>query len=172
LRRGAIAAVAVRSSEDGRSNTVCFNTLPAAVTDFQLGRIGFDALSLRWSADATDTSITGFRITRDGVVLRTVDAATRSLDDSGLTPQTQYCYELSAINSRADVSDPARLCLATGWRDDVVASAAAGARPLNSALAVTPSGAPVITYVLVTPETAASGDLWLARAVGATWRSA
>ncbi len=143
--------------------------LPKPVVGLRLIDKGKDTINLSWSVSPTDTSTAGFVITRNDGVSRTLDAATRSFDDTGLVTQTQYCYQVSATNARSQTSDVVRRCLASGWRDAVVASIADRSAPLDSSLAVDATGAPNISYVLAAPANAANGDLWLARPSGDAW---
>ena len=144
-------------------------TIPAALADLQLSAKGRDTITLNWTTDPTDASIAEFRIVRDDGASWTTAATARSFDDTGLATQTEYCYQVSAINARGAAGTATRRCLASGWRNAVVASAPDGAGMLGSSLALDPAGVPVVTYVLATPNTATSGDLWLARPAGDTW---
>ncbi len=68
--------------------------LPKPVVGLRLIDKGKDTINLSWSVSPTDTSTAGFVITRNDGVSRTLDAATRSFDDTGLVTQTQYCYQV------------------------------------------------------------------------------
>jgi hypothetical protein len=159
------------SAEEERSNEVCFFTPPTSPTKLQLTAHGQDAIALQWSADSTDASITGFRITRDDDVTLTVDGSTLGYDDVGLAPQTEHCYEVRSVNQRGDLSTQfdARRCLTTGWRNVAVVTPTPGRYPRASLLALDPAGSPVIVYVVAESASGQAGELWLARLIGDTW---
>lgn len=54
-------------------------------------------INLTWTASTDNVNVTGYRIYRDGVYLALVTSGT-STSDSNLTPSTNYCYTVSAVD--------------------------------------------------------------------------
>jgi chitodextrinase len=68
-------------------------------------------INLSWSASTDDVGVAGYNIYRDGIFLKSV--STTSASDTGLSPDTQYCYTVSAYDAAGNES---------GWSDEVCAT--------------------------------------------------
>jgi chitodextrinase len=88
---------------------------------------GTTTVTLRWSAVADDSAVAAYRVYREGALLRSVAANTSgdaygyATQDPGLSPYTQYCYQLTAVDVVGNESAPSpRACVTTSWRRAVL----------------------------------------------------
>ena len=71
------------------------------------GAIVFDAvlarrINLSWDAATDDVGVSGYRIARDGAEIG--KSAIPYFSDSGLTPETEYCYTVTALDAAGNRS--------------------------------------------------------------------
>jgi chitodextrinase len=59
-------------------------------------------IQLSWSASTDNVAVTGYRIYRGGQLLRSVTGTT--VDDTGLSASTQYCYQVTATDAAGNES--------------------------------------------------------------------
>jgi hypothetical protein len=55
------------------------------------------AIGLSWSPSSDDRGVVGYRLYRNGATHR--DTAATSVNDTGLTPETRYCYQVLAYDA-------------------------------------------------------------------------
>lgn len=85
---------------------------PNAVTGLA-GTSTVDAVTLTWAPPAEGAAPTGYVISRDGVNVGTVDAATTTFSEAGLTASTTYTYVVTATGLGSLVSPPASVQVST-----------------------------------------------------------
>ncbi|MGH2944708.1 MAG: DUF7594 domain-containing protein [Solirubrobacteraceae bacterium] len=68
--------------------------------------ISFDRVDLTWTASTDDVGVTGYGVYRDGVLLETVDGATRAYRDTSVASSTGYDYAVRAVDSAGNASEP------------------------------------------------------------------
>ena len=95
-------------SDRARATTLD-DTPPSTPTDLTATAAGTDEIDLDWSASSDpETGIQGYRVYRDGSeIAQTVQS---SYTDTGLSPATEYTYQVRAVNGQgleSDLSDPA-----------------------------------------------------------------
>jgi N-acetylglucosamine-6-sulfatase len=61
-------------------------------------------VDVSWTASTDNVSVTGYTIYRDGVEVATVDGATTSFHDTGLSPLTDYTYTVDAFDEAGNHS--------------------------------------------------------------------
>lgn len=91
------------SSGDIEPPTIPQNLTATAVSSSQI--------DLSWSASTDNVKVTGYRIYRDGT--ETATTANTSYQDTGLTPETTYTYEVSAYDAAGNESDKSNSAQAT-----------------------------------------------------------
>ena len=82
-------------------------TPPAKVTGLTANAISQTEIELNWNAN-TESDLDHYNVYRDGVLIATTTSTTYT--DTGLTPETTYTYEVSAVdtsNNEGAKSDPA-----------------------------------------------------------------
>jgi chitodextrinase len=87
----------------GRSNEACVTT-PADLPPTAPGGVtaapeSAATILVSWQAATDDYGVTGYRIYRDGSAVAAVSPAALEYLDRDLTPQTTYCYLVSAIDA-------------------------------------------------------------------------
>ncbi len=76
-------------------------TVPAGLASTQ---VSVTTATLGWSASTDNIGVTGYHVYRNGTQVGTVLAPTLVFSDSGLTPNTQYIYRLTAYDAAGNVS--------------------------------------------------------------------
>ena len=84
---------------------------PTAPGNLAVGNLGQTSLRLSWQVASDNVRVTGYRISRDGVVLATTTSL--SYDDSGLVAGTQYEYTVVALDAAGNESVPAMVSATT-----------------------------------------------------------
>ena len=99
-------------SESGQSAEVCVTTPTLAPpTNPTVAALSSSQIMFSWTASA---GASGYKIYRDGTLLRSVTAPTVSVTDVGLTTNTQYCYKVSAYDATGiESAQTVQLCATT-----------------------------------------------------------
>jgi chitodextrinase len=88
------------------------DTTPPSAPDSLMGTAtGPSSITLSWSASADDRGVTGYNLSRDGVLIATINATT--FTDSGLAPSTTYTYSVVAFDAAGNVGPAASGSVAT-----------------------------------------------------------
>lgn len=99
------------AAPDIQPPTAPANLIAAAVSSAQV--------NLSWTASTDNVGVAGYDIYRNGILLTSILAATTSLGDSGLTPQTSYSYYLVAKDASGNTSPPSQtVTITTTLRGD------------------------------------------------------
>lgn len=122
-----VAAYDVAGNESGQCNQLCKKTMPlpdieapSIPTSLSAIAISTTQINLSWYASTDNKGIVGYKIYRDGTYIK--NSATISTSDTGLMPDTQYCYTVSAydaVNNESGQSPPA--CAKTNSIDPILA---------------------------------------------------
>lgn len=114
----AINTTLVPPKESAFSNVVTSNVpafvdtiAPTAPTSLASSQITQTSLSLAWTAATDNVGVTGYRISRNGTVLKTV--TTTSTTDAGLAAATTYAYSIVAIDAAGNMSPAANISVTT-----------------------------------------------------------
>jgi chitodextrinase len=86
-------------------------TPPTPPTSLATSNLKAGSLNLIWVASTDDTAVTGYRIFRDGVDIGTT--ASPGIAQAGLTPVTEYDYEVEAFDAAGNASTRALLTVTT-----------------------------------------------------------
>ncbi|MES9991616.1 MAG: fibronectin type III domain-containing protein [Candidatus Thiodiazotropha sp.] len=82
-------------------------TPPEVPTGLNADSVTSNTIALSWSESSDDTATTGYRVYRGGTEIATSSVA--SFTDSGLSPNTQYQYQVSAYDEAGNESDPSEV---------------------------------------------------------------
>ena len=100
---------------------------PADPSDLEATAVAYNRINLTWTDNSDDES--GFEIERSTTgsggpfsLLETVGRQYEAYTDSGLDPETEYCYRVRAVNiaGPSDYTDPPVLCAETPEQPPVV----------------------------------------------------
>jgi len=72
-------------------------------------------INLTWTASTDNVAVTGYNVYRGTDVIKTVSGVTTS--DTGLSPVTQYCYQVSALDAAGNESAKSTQACATTASD-------------------------------------------------------
>lgn len=109
-----LALVVVGCGSSGGGGTVAAGdtTAPSVPTNPAATAGSASQINLSWTASTDDVGVTGYKIYKAGVYLKTV--ATTATSDTGLTASTNYCYTVSAIDAANNESaQSAQACATT-----------------------------------------------------------
>ena len=84
---------------------------PSTPGNLHTVNITASAVSLEWDESTDNVGVTGYQISRDGLVVQTV--ASTAFTDTGLAANTTYSYEVRARDAAGNLSDPATLSATT-----------------------------------------------------------
>jgi len=107
-----VSAFNAADNESEKSAQVCATTLslPDVPPNVAAEAVTSIMIHVNWNAASGD--VTGYNVHRDGALLKSVTAL--SLSDTGLQPDTQYCYQVSAFNTSGYESEKsAQICATT-----------------------------------------------------------
>jgi hypothetical protein len=92
-------------------------TAPAVVTGLSVSAVSSVQINLSWNASSDAVGVTGYKIYRStgsGAAAYLKTATGTSTSDAGLSPNTQYCYKISACDAAANESmQCAQQCVTT-----------------------------------------------------------
>ena len=100
--------------ESAQSNEACATTqaettaVPSVPTNLTATAQSTTAIGLSWNSVSGATS---YKVYREGTYLIVVTGTTYS--DTGLTPDTQYCYKVTAVNSAGESAKSNEACATT-----------------------------------------------------------
>jgi chitodextrinase len=97
-------------------------TTPPSTPAPTVANVTASTLDVAWPASTDNTNVIGYVVRRNGAVL-TFTTAT-SFADFGLAPSTAYSYDVRAVDSSGNLSDPGLVDTATTANQVIVASGA------------------------------------------------
>lgn len=104
-----ISAFDAAGNESAKSSEKCSTTIaapdtapPSTPTGLTATAISTNQISLAWSPSTDNVMVSGYGIYRGGSYIETV--GTTFTSDAGLSPNTQYCYKVLAIDTSANNS--------------------------------------------------------------------
>jgi len=87
-------------------------------TGFTSTAVSSNQINLSWDASTDDIGVTGYNVYRDGVFLKSVTGTSTS--DTGLNPDIEYCYTVSAYDAAGNESgQSSEACATTQTPTDV-----------------------------------------------------
>ena len=89
------------------------STPPSQPTNFTASAVSGTQINLSWSAATDNGRVRGYGIYRNGVLVDTVDHSVLSYSDTGLSPSTNYVYQVDAFDASANHSTPSAARSAT-----------------------------------------------------------
>jgi hypothetical protein len=93
------------------SGTAADTTPPSVPISLAATAAGASRIDLSWTGSTDNVGVTGYKIYRWGIYIRTV--ATTTTPDTGLTRATNYCYTVSAIDAANNESTQSTQTCAT-----------------------------------------------------------
>ncbi len=79
------------------------NTAPSVPSGLSAIAVSTTGIDLSWTASTDDTGVTEYRIFQNGIALPD-KSATNSYSDTGLNDNTEYCYQVTAIDAAKNES--------------------------------------------------------------------
>jgi YVTN family beta-propeller protein len=76
---------------------------PGAVT---ATAVSASLVSIGWTEATDDVAVVEYKVYRDGAEIASLPAAARSYDDTSVSPETTYLYEVTALDFTGNESDP------------------------------------------------------------------
>lgn len=110
-----INAIEILSTSGGVGDTQP-PTIPSGLVSSNVTASG---AKLTWTASTDNVGVTGYSVSRNTVVIQTVNALT--FTDSGLSAATAYQYAVRAVDAAGNSSSPASLTVTTTGGSDVQA---------------------------------------------------
>jgi chitodextrinase len=102
-----------------KTNAACATTLhdspPSTPANLVANAVSPVQIDLSWDASTDDYGVIGYKIYRDGTYLRSVTGTSTS--DTGLNPETNYCYRVSAYDGVGNESAQSGQACATTLPD-------------------------------------------------------
>ena len=109
-----VIALDARGNESAPA-TISTTTLPDTAAPSSPGSLAatpaIQSVQLVWDAATDNIGVTGYRILRNNTVIATVQGL--AFNDTGLQPQTNYAYQVVAVDAADNASVPAALSTAT-----------------------------------------------------------
>ena len=99
-------------------------TPPSQPGNFKATSLDANRISLSWSASTDNIGVSGYRITRNSVVLTTVPGT--SYTDTGLSASTAYSYQIVALDAATNASSAASASATTMTPDAIPPSTPTG----------------------------------------------
>ena len=87
------------------------NEAPTIPVHLRVASVTNNQVSLAWDESVDNTSITGYRIYRDGVPVAT--SASTSFSNTGLTPNTKYVYTVASYDATGNESVQSMVLIVT-----------------------------------------------------------
>ncbi|MCA9342858.1 hypothetical protein KC950_02495 [Candidatus Saccharibacteria bacterium] len=84
---------------------------PTAPGNFRSTSSALDSITLAWNASTDNAGVVGYRVSRNGSVIATVNTLTYT--DTGLSNGTSYNYSVVAIDAAGNSSEPRNLSAST-----------------------------------------------------------
>ncbi len=104
-----VSAVDAAGNESGKSVQQCATTLqssdttaPSIPANLSAMAASSSQINLGWSASTDNVGVTGYKLYRGTQYLKTVTGTSAS--DAGLSANTQYCYQVSAVDAAGNES--------------------------------------------------------------------
>lgn len=85
-------------------------TPPAAPTGLTASQVNYNSVTLTWAAN-TEPDLAGYKVYRNGMLVAQVTGT--NWQDSGVSPQTTYTYEVRAYDQAGNLSSPASIAVTT-----------------------------------------------------------
>jgi chitodextrinase len=89
-------------------------TPPTSPTGLIVRAVSSDQIDLKWTASTDDVKVSGYKIFRNGSLIQNITKTRFS--DTGLNPETRYCYTVSAYDTAGNESDSSeQACAVSSW---------------------------------------------------------
>jgi len=114
-----ISAYDGSQNESPQSQPSCATTLldltpPSSPTGLIARAVSLDQIDLQWIVSTDDGIVSGYKIFRNGSLIQNITETRFS--DTGLNPETQYCYTVSAYDAGGNESDSSnQACAVSSW---------------------------------------------------------
>jgi hypothetical protein len=116
----------------GGDSDVADTTPPSTAANLVAVVASSSAINLSWNASTDNIAVVGYKVYRDGGLVTDVPGVTYT--DTGLNPNTQYCYTVSSYDAAGNDSAPSgQSCTTTPEPPDTTAPTITSTNPANSA---------------------------------------
>jgi chitodextrinase len=89
------------------------DVIPPTPPDPLEGTGGLTTVELSWGAASDDTAVTGYRISRNGTRIATLEGDTTDWKDTSRTPSTWYTYTVKALDAAGNASSGTSISVRT-----------------------------------------------------------
>lgn len=100
---------------------------------------GITAINLNWNASTDNTGIAGYRIYRNGALVKSLQGSGTTFLDQGLTPSTAYTYTVAAFDAAGNASAQSSTTSASTSAAPAPSPLQSGGKSYTSTLAADPS---------------------------------
>jgi Domain of unknown function (DUF4082)/Glycosyl hydrolases family 16/Bacterial Ig domain len=91
----------------GAGNPSADDEPPAAPGNFTASAASSTRIDLTWNTASDNVGVAGYEVRRDGTVIASLGGGVTSHGDTGLSPSTDYAYEVMAFDAAGNASEPA-----------------------------------------------------------------
>jgi chitodextrinase len=159
-----VAAVDAAGNTSAQTSQVCANTRtladaadnqpPTIPTGLTATAISASQIGLTWSASSDNIGVTGYKVYRAGSEI--VSSVITNYQNGGLTPNTNYCYTVSAYDAAGNTSaQTTQACVTT--QSGVITDSSAPSVPTNLAVTAISSTQINLSWTPSTDNVAVTG---------------
>jgi hypothetical protein len=106
--------LACKVSYSSSSSSIPQDPIPGPPSSLTARAVSSDQIDLSWRESTDDSGTPSYKIYRNNSFLQNVNGT--NFSDTGLNPETQYCYRVSAYDSDGNISEPSNeACTVSSW---------------------------------------------------------
>ena len=102
---GGETVVTTTTTGGDEGGSVIDTTPPTVPGEVMAEAAGPYEVVISWNPSSDDVGVVGYKVYRDGNAIATATATATAYSDTGLEPDTEYCYSVSAFDAAGNESD-------------------------------------------------------------------